>query len=451
MKILVLGNCPLPMENSKSRPAAGLRSYQIISALKQNPELQLKVVCIAMPECYGNAIPDYEEVNEGEIAFTRISKDNIHLTEKVQALHDEFQPDCIVSINTFPSYVASQLDCQTPLWADLNGWVMAEAQAQAFKMDNNDYLPHYAIMQKLILQRADKISTVSQAQKLAAIGEIAGLGRLSKETFNYELVHDIPNGTQWFEGEQEATEAYTVPGLPADAFTALWLGGYNTWVDEETLFKSLCKAMESCEKLYFVSTGGSIEGLDNKTFENFRNLIENSPYKDRFIFLGWLNTADIPKLYKKAHIGLNIDRKCIETLTGARNRINEMMKFGLPVVTTAGSEISYEVARVNAGLVLRSGDDAAVAEAIKQLYSQWTIKPKPFSEFEKNGQRYIQEECNYIVTTKPLLQWVKNPVEAPDKKARVDFTRVGSAKAALRYLKHRGIKRFGKKLWQKMR
>jgi glycosyltransferase involved in cell wall biosynthesis len=451
MRIFVLGNCPLPTENSKSRPAAGLRSYQFISGLKKNPEIQLKVVCIGMPECYGGTNPDYGEVNEGGVAFNRISKDDIDLTQKIQVLHDGFKPDCIVSINTFPSYVAAQLDCETPLWADLNGWVMAEAQAQAFKMDSNDYLPHYAIMQKLILQRADKISTVSQAQKLAVIGELAGLGRLSKETFNYELVHDIPNATSWFEGEREDEGVYAIPGLPDEAFTALWMGGYNTWADEKTLFESVSNAMESCEKLYFVSTGGSIEGLDNETFENFRKMIETSPYKDRFIFLGWLKTIDIPKLYRRVHIGLNIDRKCIETLTGARNRINEMMKFGLPIITTAGSEISYEVARVNAGLVLRSGDSMAISEAIKSLYNQWTIKPRPFSDFSKNGQKYIEEECNYEVTTRTLRNWCKNPKAAPDRGTRIDFSRLGSARAALKYLKQGGIKRFSKKLWQRIR
>jgi len=52
-KILLVGNCPLPTENTKSRPAAGLRTYQFYKPLANRKDIDLKLVTVAMPECYG--------------------------------------------------------------------------------------------------------------------------------------------------------------------------------------------------------------------------------------------------------------------------------------------------------------------------------------------------------------------------------------------------------------
>ena len=42
-------------------------------------------------------------------------------------------------------------------------------------------------------------------------------------------------------------------------------------------------------------------------------MIDESEYKDRFKFLGWVETKNIPYIYKRANIGINVDKKCTET------------------------------------------------------------------------------------------------------------------------------------------
>lgn len=443
-KILLLGNCPLPNDNTKSRPAAGLRTHQFMEALRGS-SCEIKLVAIAMPECYGEN--EEIEADDGRIS---ISKNDPRLIQKIQKIHDEYAPDVIVSINSFPSYIAASLKSEAVLWADLNGWLMAEAQAQAYKTGMNDYLAHYYHMEDLILRRADKFSTVSRAQASALLGELAGAGRLNAESFGYEFVVPMANGTEWFDGEEDAGGGdlpEALIDLPKDAFVALWLGGYNTWVDEETLFKGVEAAMKRCENLYFVSTGGGISGLDNSTFANFMAMVEGSEYKEQFVFLGWVETKQIPSIYKVAHMGLNVDRLCVETLTGARNRINEMMKFGLPVTTTLGSEISYEVERVGAGVGVGSGDFKALGDAIFKMYDSGGSGLGNYSE---NGARYIKEECNYAVLGRPLLEWLEcGAVAAPDRGVVVNFGGVGKIRAALRYLKENGLLKFLKKVWQR--
>lgn len=482
-RILVIGNSPLPNENVKVRPAAGLRTFQFLSPMtRENSKLRLKVqlVTIAMPECYAED-PGKKEIKYSEnFSHFSISKDDPGLFNEIQRICNEFCPEAVIAINTYPSYVAATLNFSAPLWTDLNGWVMAEAQAQAAKMNSNDFLPHYHEMEHSIIRRADKFSAVSEAQRYAIMGELAAAGRINKESFGYDFALSIPNGTEFFEGEksskkesgekkgnngtfraesilEEKEYEKKLKTLPDGAFVAMWIGGYNTWVDEATLYKGLEGAMEKCRNLFFVSTGGEIKGLDENTYARFRKLVDESKYKDRFIFLGWVEQEDIPHIYKYGDVGLNVDRKCLETLTGARNRINEMMKFGLPVVTTLGSEVSYEVLKNNAGIAIGSGKHEELAAALTHLYLDKKDRHGyKLKEFGMNGAKFIEKYCNYGILMEPLMNWLENPRPAPDRGVSMDFGDGNMGflvkfRAGMRYLKQNGLRKFLKKLAGKVR
>ena len=472
---MIIGNSPLPTDSEKMRPAAGLRTYQFLrplvephaqrvgndglafSGAKKTP-FKISLVTIAMPECYEKEPEEKEMRQSSDFSHLRLSKNDPNLIKKIQKIHDEFHPDAIISVNTYPSYVAAQLESRAPLWADLNGWAMAEAQAQAYKVGSDNYLGHYYEMERTVLERADKISTVSVPQKFAVLGELAMLGRLNEATFGYKFAYSIANGTEWFEGEKvkkkevEERNKKLFGKLPEDAFVVLWLGGYNTWVDEITLFKGVDEAMSKCKNLYFVSTGGGIEGLDNGTFKKFKDRVDKSKYKNRFKFLGWVDTADIPYIYKKAMVGLNVDRKCTETYTGARNRINEMMKFGLPVITTLGSEISREVEKIEAGVAVKSGKSDELSEAIIRMYKDLKNRHGyKLKQYAENGKKYVNTECNYEFLTRPLTNWLDNPRPAPDRGVRVGFGKKSAIRSAFQYLKDNGFKKFFKKVMQRIK
>ncbi len=451
-KILLIGNCPLPNEECKCRPAAGLRTYQFLKPVL-NAGYTVKLVCIAMPDCYDDQVSYKEEKISGKFSKITISKNDPKILSRIQLIHDAFSPDVIVGVNTHPSYIASRLNFKAPFWADLNGWIMAEAQAQAYKSESNAYLPHYYEMEESIIKKADHFSAVSDKERCALIGELSCGGRLNKDTFGFNFVSHIPNGIEWFEGEKENMDKNSdiLKDIPQDAFILLWMGGYNTWVDEETLFKALDLCMENCPNLYFVSTGGEIEGLDNRTFANFKKMISESPHKKRYKFLGWVLSDDIPYLYKRANAGINVDRICCETCTGARNRINEMMKFGLPVISTLGSEISYEMEKSEAGIGVKSGDFMELHQKIQYLYLECMDETDVCKNYGGNGKKYIREHCNYEVLQENFIKWLENPVKAPDRGTILDLQRKSVMSGGLKYLKDNGIVKFLKKAWQKIR
>ncbi len=472
----------MPEDIAESRPAGGIRSYQFLKAC----EGKFEIKCVAIE------MAPVEKVFDESIV--RVEKKDF---KSVQNVHDEFKPDLILGVNTYPSYLACRLKTNAPIWADLNGWIMAEAEAQAFKMQSDAYLPHYFEFEKTILKRADKFSAVSKREEYALLGSLAWAGRLNASNFGTEMVCTIENGTEDFlsdkvlsegeadflngealsEGEaknfssdkalkggaenganSEPSES-VVSKISKDKFNILWLGGYNTWVDEELLFKGVEMAMENCPELEFVSTGGAIAGLDNKTFERFLNWVNASKYKDRFKFLGWVKTSEIPLIYEACSLGLNIDRICVETITGARNRINEMMKFSLPVLTTLGSEIASKCVGACAGFGIGRIDylgslnnghrgEKVVLEfrdGLIKAYELW--KKDELSKMGENGRKYIIQECNFAKVCEPFLRW--------DGKRTAGATNLGDSgvgrfsakiKGALNYIKQNGARKFLRKV-----
>ena len=107
-KLLIIGNSPLPNENTKSRPAAGLRSFQFLSPIL-SLNFNIILINIAMPECYDEEVEYKETIKSESFKEITISKNEPALTSKIQKIHDNFKPDALLSINTYPSYIASQL------------------------------------------------------------------------------------------------------------------------------------------------------------------------------------------------------------------------------------------------------------------------------------------------------------------------------------------------------
>ena len=70
---------------------------------------------------------------------------------------------------------------------------MAEAQAkmEASRQEGNHPLAYARLLSQLLV-RGDRFSAVSERQRLALLGQLGLVGRLTAETVGYELVSNIP-------------------------------------------------------------------------------------------------------------------------------------------------------------------------------------------------------------------------------------------------------------------
>lgn len=417
-RIFIVGAAPLPFERKQRQYAANLRTWHFAKPLLDAGHT-IRLVACRLPNTYSpeEDSKPVEVLRQPGLEYLSVRPEVFENRSFLQAKFEEFEADVVLGVNTYPASRAVRIDTDKPIWCDLNGWVMAEAQTKTAVYDDDRYLSHFWKMEEAVLERADVISTVSQAQAHAVAGELATLSRLGKRTFGYSFLVPIPNAVVEDEYQHRVgTVRGTLVG--EDDFVVLWVGGYNTWTDVDLLYEGLSRAMEAAPRLQFVSTGGVIEGHDEITFKRFQDQIAKSEFKHRFHFVGWVRTEDVPSYYYESNLGLNVDGDNYETIYGARNRLNDMMKVGLPLLTTVGTEISHEIERHQLGLTCPIGDAGRFAERIA-----WAAENRDELEaMARRAREFAHREYSYRATTEPLLRWVVAPRRAPDRARRIALT-----------------------------
>ncbi len=417
--VLLMGVGPLPCYRSNTLYGFGIRTWQFLLPLladghkvimatsefgqsgdsvdvnyRHKPSLWGDVVHIPMPE------PN--EQNRGA------------LLGRLQQLISEYQPVAVVTAgSTISSSLACALDTSLPVWADLFGDLLAEAQAKS-AFAGSEQLEFFHSVYLPILRRADIFSSVSQAQRFATIGQLGILGRLDHHTLGYDFVHTIPcafDGTISPVHRKRVLRGETVSHTD---FVILCSGGFNTWADVRTLFKGLDAAMSENRKIHVVVTGGAISGHHEEGYNFFTKSIKQSPNRDRYHTMGWVPTEDVDAYMQEADLGINVDLDITETLLGSRNRFLSWIQAGLPILTTVVSDISRILHRNDLCFGIPPGDPERLKEAILYAADHETER----KEIAVRAREFGHSHFTFEVTTEPLRRWVENPAVSPDNKAR---------------------------------
>jgi glycosyltransferase involved in cell wall biosynthesis len=419
-KVLIIGYAPLPIENQRGNHAINNRTWLLTEALAEEGH-EITLLALRIKSAY------FDEASLDPVSCRKIAPNITYYSIRGESFKKRllerqcraFGPDCVVGAGTIPSYHAVQIDTDKPIWADLFGHLMAEAQTKAYAEDNNLILPSWWMIERSILKRADVFSAVSFSQKCAVIGELGALGRLNKFTLRYDFLHTMPicvDETPF----QHAKNVIRGSRVKHDDFVVLWSGGYNTWTDVDTLFAGLCSAMKENPRIKFVSTGGALAGYDDATYERFVAAAGQSAYADRFIFLGWVPTEEVQNYYLESDVGVNIDKFSYEAVLGARNRIVDMIKAALPVITTRITEISRLVQEQGLGLTFPVNDPDELGRAVLKAAEN----PALLERFRGNQERYCKQSLSCREATRPLKDWARNPKPAPDFGEQVVIDRV---------------------------
>lgn len=424
-RVMIIGYGPLPRSGMPYVSAPSLRTRHFLKPILEAKHT-VNLFTLPLPGTEGPAghvaamMPD----NYEGLAYQRFTNHDGEFA--IRALNEQvrqLKPDAIVGVNTYPSFIGARLSTTVPLWADLNGYWMAEVQGQCAINHDDTRLEEAWAIERAIVRRLDKFSAVSRPQLHAVLGEMAGIGRLSQYTFEYQFGHRIPNAAyKWEDISPAAGEAHETilrgPIVPSDAFIILWSGGFNVWCDVPSLVETMNILMAQYPAVHFVVTGGRIEGVASKPYQQFEELVEQSPHKDRFHLLGWVETDKLPRIYQEADLGINVDTRNYETMFGARNRLNAMGIEGLAMVSTVGTEISEWLEDGRALLAAPMGDPQKLAAVIEP----WIEQREHLAIYARNAKRIMQEEFNYEKTTRPLLYWLDEPELAPDNIEKIERT-----------------------------
>lgn len=420
-KILVVGTGPLYSPEIKVFCGQSLRTWHLTEALRNaGHEVELVVIQTdghpAPPELEGRVA----QARHGSFNYGIIhSFDPQIVLPILQHVHDAKEFDAMVLVNVNAGAIAARLDTRLPVWADLMGHMMGEAQAKCGVEKSDELLLHFWSRQRTVLRRADRLSVSGHKQMYAVLGELGAIGRLGYRNAEHQFCSLVPIAADPMFLDMDlpvAEKKYRGSMFPDETFAVLWTGGYNTWTDVKALAAALTLAMEQVPRLRFVSTGGSIPGHNEGTYPEFLDLMKRSGFDDRCHFLGWVEGGELPQLYAECDLGLNIDGLNYETLLGGRNRLVNMMAAGLAILTTIGTEFSEIIADNRLGYTVRIGKVQEYADAMIRASK---ISPER-RQLGNRARTYIKENFTPAIVTKPLLKWAANPEHAPDNLAKLE-------------------------------
>lgn len=406
-RVILFGFGPLPHEHLRMS-GPGLRSWHFSKVLLDAGHH----VCLIADRIYGS-YPDAQlplhTHRDARWTYHSVADTLWHNPSALKPLVAAFKADCAIGITTTASAVAADLVGDLPLWCDLYGSIMAEAQLKALVYGDDSHLSHFFAFERKAIERGDIFSSVSDRQGWSLIGELGLWGRLNQWTAGYEFVSTLPIASE------------TDPYLPTKAvirgslatpeqFVILFSGGYNTWTDVDTLFNALEQVMSARPNAVFISTGGKIEGHDDVTYARFQKLTRGSRYAGRYHLQGWVPSADVANYYLESDLAVNADRLSYETKLGSRTRILDWLRAGLPSVSSNLTELAGQVAEHGAGLVYEPGNADDLARVIIHCIDNrdW------LRTMGDCARRLLLEKYTYEATSRQLLAWVAQPRHAPD-------------------------------------
>lgn len=436
--IILFGVCPLPIEKSGISMGPMGRTYQFALPLLQNG---YSVILISQKESdyhnYFDKDKSFEDVIKTQpienLQIYRFPEDKLRNISEIKNTLSNLDFSKIAAIigagSLLPNHIAVRFrqsliaQYQIPLWVDLYGDPIAEIQSKIDGESNEEKeaaLFHVWKIMNEILLTADKISVVSEPQKYEAIGQLSITGRLNSFSANYDFVSVIPCGIDEKliniqtnlinELRKSKAELRKKHSIPEDAFVIYWCGSYNTWMDADTLFKGIEKAIEKNNKIHFLSTGGEIKGYCENIYEEFKNNITNSKYVNNFHLKGWIDESLIHECFAISDIGINVDRKTYEGVFGSRNRILHFVSVGLPVLTTILTNLTKELYEKEIVFNFDIGNPKSLSEKLSDLSkSTDTLISKAYK-----GRGFAINKYNFNKTLEPLINWLKRAALSPD-------------------------------------
>ncbi len=329
------------------------------------------------------------------------------LREQIEA----FDPQALVGVTAYGASVALRIGLQVPMWADVFGDLMAEAQAKSLAAGSDACLVHFWSLLAPVLNRADRFSAVSTAQAHALVGQLGLCGRLSAATAGENFVRVIPCSAEPPSPELHGVGRFRLRGevVPQDARIVLWSGGFNTWCDVDTFARGIELAMDADVSLHLVVTGGSIGGHDERTYERFRSLVERSRNVARVHLLGWIESDGLVGCYADADLGIIVERDLYERRHGSENRAVHWMAHGLPFATTALSEFGGYACAAGCAFAIEAGSPASLSETLGAVFAH----PSALASASARCRELAGREFSYA-SAKPFLDWAASPIKAGD-------------------------------------
>jgi len=425
VRVLVLGVGPLPDEARGRMLAPGLRLDFVAHRLAREGFDVTVGRSMFDAVTTGDSSPPIDKRAVGYAVRDLPLRD---AWKSLRAWHRATPWDAVVALTDVMANAVARAGLPVPWLADTYGDVFAERQMQGLRAGNDDGLRDALALWLPVLLTADRFGVCADAQRHALLGQLGMIGRLNRHTAMHEMIDVIR--AAWrvtfpsIEGASSFASIQSIQSIAPGSVLLGWSGGFNNWTDVDTLVAGANRAMEREPALHVAIAGGAIPGHSEHTYTRFESLVAQSPHRDRWHLLGWLDAAAMPAFYDAVHLCVNIDAPCPEGEFGSRTRLLDWAHRGLPTVTTPLCELAARLVGAGGARAFAIGDVDGLASAIATLARDASLR----AEVGANAQAFVGPWIEQAMPAS-LLAWLRRPTTAPDlpsiQERRQWFERVG--------------------------
>ncbi|MGV6846679.1 MAG: glycosyltransferase family 4 protein, partial [Lutibacter sp.] len=122
------------------------------------------------------------------------------------------------------------------------------------------------------------------------------------------------------------------------------------------------------------------------------------------IFEGWQDVLKFPSYIISSSICLSPLERSLQHDVAYANKLFQYMSFGKPLLVSNAIAQKELVEKVQAGLVHKEKNPQDFADKVLQLYKSEKLREK----LGENGKNFVQNEFNWSVTGKNLIDLYKN-------------------------------------------
>ena len=270
------------------------------------------------------------------------------------------------------------------------------------------------------LLRGDFFLCASERQRHFYLGQLAALGRVNPANYASDpdltgLIDVVPFGlNEVFPPATKPALRGALPGIEADDKILLWSGGLYNWFDPATLIRAVARLSESHDnvRLFFQGTKHPHPGVPEMGIvAESRALARELGVLDRSVFFNssWVDYADRHNYLGEADAGVSTHFVHVETTFSFRTRILDYLWAELPMVVTEGDHFAELVAAEKLGIVVPSGDVAALSAALEKV-----LFNEPFIRAAQKNIKRVRASYEWATVLQPLVDFVAEPRHAPD-------------------------------------
>jgi glycosyltransferase involved in cell wall biosynthesis len=314
---------------------------------------------------------------------------------------------------------AQVFDLYAPLQLEM---LEAGQEGHASEREAAFYRRFVARRLRLLMAHGDFFICASQRQRDLWLGQLTAAGRINRANFARdaglrELIDCVPFGTPTkpFPGSGHREEncqraRQHISGVSEDDFLLLWGGGIWPWLDPATAIRATVLAAKKRPevKLLFLGSGHPNPGVTTGqgAGEQARHLAAELGVLGQTVLFNeqWVPFEKRVDFLAAADAGLLAHHPGIETRFAFRTRLLDCFWAGLPVLSTAGDELSALAAENGAGISVPPGDPEALAEAIVSMAGNGVMREEAGSASANLGEHFRWDRV-----FAPLERFVEQP------------------------------------------